>query len=201
VRALFPEDSSVYRYVDLLASEGVVRGLIGPREAPRLWERHIFNCAAAAPAFPPGARVADLGSGAGLPGIVLALARPDLQLTLIEPLLRRTTFLEEMVAALELTDVVVLRGRAEDVEGGYDVVTSRAVAALPKLLGWSLRLCRPGGLVLAFKGESAQAELDAAQAELTRLRVVSARVDTYAAGSAPPTRVIRIESPTTRRSS
>ena len=108
VAAVFFDDTLIYRYVDMLATTGVERGLIGPREAPRLWERHIFNCAAVAPAFGPGSRVADVGSGAGLPGLVLALARPDLDVTLIEPLLRRTTFLSEVVAALAIPNVTVL---------------------------------------------------------------------------------------------
>ena len=119
-----------------LAEDGVVRGLIGPREAPRLWERHLLNCAVLGEAIPAGASVCDLGSGAGLPGLVLAIARPDVRVTLVEPLLRRTTFLEEVVADLGLDTVEVVRGRAEELHGGarYDVVTSRAVAPLGKLL-------------------------------------------------------------------
>ncbi len=182
----------------MLASVGTERGLIGPREVPRLWDRHIRNCAAAAPAFPQGSRVADVGSGAGLPGLVLALARPDLRVTLIEPLLRRTTFLTEAVAALGLTTVEVVRGRAEEQDGMFgmfDVVTSRAVAPLEKLLRWCLPLCRPGGLVLALKGSSAAAELAAVEAQLRERRITSARVDEYPAGADGPTRVVRIESP------
>jgi 16S rRNA (guanine527-N7)-methyltransferase len=198
VAAVFFDDTLIYRYVDMLATAGVERGLIGPREAPRLWERHIFNCAAAAAAFGPDGRVADVGSGAGLPGLVLALARPDLDVTLIEPLLRRTTFLSEVVADLGLSNVTVLRSRAEDVDAGvagFDAVTSRAVAPLPKLVGWCLPLTRPGGLVLAMKGASADTELAASWPALRRLGVTSARVEEYPVAGTDPTRVVRIESP------
>ena len=198
VAAVFFADSAIYRFVDMLATEGVVRGLIGPREAPRLWDRHIFNCAAPAAAFPQGARVADVGSGAGLPGVVLAMARADLDVTLIEPLLRRTTFLDEVVEELGLANVTVLRARAEDVDPKvprFDVVTSRAVAALPKLARWSLPLARSGGLVLALKGASAHAELTESWPELRSLGVRSATVEEYAVAGSDPTRVIRIESP------
>src|SRR5690242_3542349 len=105
------------RYVELLATAGVERGLIGPREAPRLWDRHVLNCLAVGAAVPTEATVADLGSGAGLPGLVLAFGRPDLSVTLVEPLLRRVTFLEEVVAALDLDRVRVVRGRAEELHG------------------------------------------------------------------------------------
>ena len=151
------------RYAAWLADAGVVRGLIGPREVPRLWERHLLNCAVVADAVPQGATVADLGSGAGLPGLVLAVRRPDLQVTLVEPLLRRTTFLEEVVADLGLDGVEVVRGRAEELHGSrtFDVVTSRAVAPLEKLLAWSLPLCSADGFVLAMKGSSAAEEVAA----------------------------------------
>ena len=198
VAAVFFDDSLIYRYVDMLASAGVERGLIGPREAPLLWERHIFNCAAVAPAFAEASRVADVGSGAGLPGLVLALARPDLDVTLVEPLLRRTTFLSEVVDTLGLSNVTVLRSRAEDVApaaAGFDAVTSRAVAALPKLARWSLPLARSGGLVLALKGASAALELAESWPDLRRLGVSSARVEEYPVWGSDPTRVVRIESP------
>src|SRR4051812_26987441 len=133
------------RYAELLATDGVVRGLIGPREAPRLWDRHLVNCALLGELLPEGATVCDIGSGAGLPGLVLAIARPDLSMTLVEPLLRRTTFLEEVAASLELTNVEVVRGRADALHGErtFDVVTSRAVAPLDRLLGWSMPLVSP----------------------------------------------------------
>lgn len=159
------------RYAELLAGPGVERGLIGPREAPRLWERHLLNCAGLATLIPEGATVADLGSGAGLPGLVLALARPDCDVTLVEPLLRRTTFLAEVVEELGLSNVDVVRGRAEDLHGRleFDVVTARALAPLDRLLGWAMPLVARGGELLAMKGSSAAQEIDAAGPVLTRL--------------------------------
>ena len=139
------------QYAELLASAGVIRGLIGPRETPRLWERHLLNCAVLGELIPTDSTVCDIGSGAGLPGLVLAIARPDLTVTLVEPLLRRTTFLDEAVQELGLDQVEVIRARAEELHGRrrFDVVTSRAVAPLPKLARWSLPLTRPGGVVVA----------------------------------------------------
>ncbi|WP_143466048.1 16S rRNA (guanine(527)-N(7))-methyltransferase RsmG [Kribbella sp. ALI-6-A] len=157
-------------YAELLATEGTLRGLIGPREVPRLWDRHLLNCAVLERLVPEEATVADIGTGAGLPGIVLALVRPDLQVSLVEPLLRRTTFLEEAVEKLGLDNAEVVRGRAEDLRGTtYDVVTSRAVAPLGKLAGWCLPLLDEGGLMLAMKGESAEDELAGAEGELEAL--------------------------------
>lgn len=151
------------RYVALLAGPGVTRGLIGPREASRLWERHMLNSAVLGELAPDGARVLDVGSGAGLPGIPLALARPDLAVTLLEPMGRRVTWLEEVVAELELP-VRVHRGRVEDVVvrsalGEWDVVTARAVAPLGRLASWCLPLVHPGGRLLAIKGERASEEV------------------------------------------
>jgi len=161
-----PAVDAAAEYARLLATEGTVRGLIGPREVPRLWERHLLNSAAIASLVPAGARVVDVGSGAGLPGIPLALARPDLTVTLLEPLARRVAFLTECVHRLGLERVTVVRGRAEEGPirrqlGGADVVTARAVAPLDKLAGWCLPLLRPGGLLLAMKGSTAAAELAA----------------------------------------
>jgi 16S rRNA (guanine527-N7)-methyltransferase len=167
-RAVFgPAVDAAVEYARLLATEGTVRGLIGPRELPRLWERHLLNSAAIASLVPAGARVVDVGSGAGLPGIPLALARPDLTVTLLEPLARRVAFLTECVERLGLERVTVVRGRAEEGPvrrelGGADVVTARAVAPLDKLAGWCLPLLRPGGLLLALKGSTAAEELAAA---------------------------------------
>ena len=167
-RAVFgPAVDAAIEYGRLLATEGTVRGLIGPRELPRLWERHLLNSAAIASLVPAGARVVDVGSGAGLPGIPLALARPDLTVTLLEPLARRVAFLTECVDRLGLERVTVVRGRAEEgpvrrALGGADVVTARAVAPLDKLVGWCLPLLRSGGLLLAMKGSTAGAELAAA---------------------------------------
>ena len=151
-------------YAELLITDGVVRGLIGPREAPRIWERHLINCAVMSEMIPIGASVVDVGSGAGLPGIVLAVARPDLTITLVEPLARRTAFLSEAVTALGLdSTVTVVRGRAEDLAGGplaaADVVTARAVAPLDRLAGWCLPLAAIGGRLLALKGSSAADEV------------------------------------------
>lgn len=159
------------RYAEMLAGAGVERGLIGPREAPRLWERHLLNCAGLATLIPQGATVADLGSGAGLPGLVLALARPDCDVTLVEPLLRRTTFLTEVVEELGLANAEVVRGRAEELHGRreFDVVTARALAPLDRLLGWAMPLVAPGGELLAMKGSSASEEIAAAGPVLTRL--------------------------------
>jgi 16S rRNA (guanine527-N7)-methyltransferase len=152
------------RYVELLATAGVERGLIGPREAPRLWDRHLLNCLAVATVVPTEATVADLGSGAGLPGLVLAIGRPDLSVSLVEPLQRRVTFLEEVVDALGLEQVRVVRGRAEELHGRheFDVVTARALAPLDRLLGWAMPLVAPSGVLLAMKGSSAAEEIEAA---------------------------------------
>lgn len=156
----FGDDLSlINRYVDILATWGIDRGLIGPREAPRLWERHILNCAVVTPRIPADVTVADVGSGAGLPGLVWAIARPDLRVTLIEPLLRRTTFLTEVIEELGLTNAAVVRGRATEVAEVFDVVTARAVADLGKLGQWCLPLVRPGGVLLALKGESVADEV------------------------------------------
>ena len=162
-----PAAARAAEYVRLLATDGTVRGLIGPREVPRLWDRHLLNSAAIASLVPAGARLVDVGSGAGLPGIPLALARPDLTVTLLEPLARRVAFLTECVDRLGLERVTVVRGRAEEGPvrrdlGGADVVTARAVAPLDKLAGWCLPLLRPGGQLLAMKGSTAAEELAAA---------------------------------------
>nr|WP_052311853.1 MULTISPECIES: 16S rRNA (guanine(527)-N(7))-methyltransferase RsmG [unclassified Actinoplanes] len=160
------------RFAQLLATEGVLRGLIGPRETPRLWERHLVNCGVMSQLFPIGASVVDVGSGAGLPGIVLAVARPDLEITLVEPLARRTAFLTETVDELELHNVTVVRGRASEVIGQVadaDVVTARAVAALDVLAGWCLPLARVGGTLLALKGASAEEEIGEHGAQIARL--------------------------------
>jgi 16S rRNA (guanine527-N7)-methyltransferase len=159
-------------YAGLLATDGVIRGLIGPREAPRLWDRHLLNCAAVVELIPYGASVVDVGSGAGLPGIVLAVARPDLSVTLIEPLARRVSFLDEAVTALGLDEsVTVVRARAEESRERplADVVTARAVAPLDRLGGWCLPLAAIGGRLLALKGASAADEVAEHREALTRL--------------------------------
>jgi len=152
-------------YAAVLASAGTVRGLIGPRELPRLWERHLLNCAVVTDLVPVGATVCDVGSGAGLPGVVMAIRRPDLRLVLLEPLLRRTAFLQEVVDALRLANVEVVRARAEEIADGrrFDIVTARAVAPLSRLLDWCLPLVGEGGAVLALKGQNVSQELEASK--------------------------------------
>lgn len=175
------------RYVDLLTSAGVERGLIGPREIPRIWDRHILNCAVVVPRVPVGAMVADVGSGAGLPGLVWAIARPDLRVTLIEPLLRRTSFLEEAVDILGLDQVTVLRARAEDVQESFDVVTARAVAPLEKLAGWCLPLVRPGGVLLALKGRTAEEEVASSRVSLHKMGATDIVVSSHGDLQVPTT--------------
>lgn len=171
-------------YADLLAAAGVVRGLIGPREIPRLWDRHLLNCAVVAEAAPRGATACDVGSGAGLPGLVWAILRPDLHVTLLEPLLRRTVFLAEVVDSLALDNVSVQRGRAEEQSGSatYDVVVSRAVAPLERLAAWCLPLVSVGGAMVAMKGRSVGEELAAAAPVIRRLGGGRPVIGTYGVG-------------------
>jgi 16S rRNA (guanine527-N7)-methyltransferase len=158
---------AINRYVDILTSTAVEWGLLGPREADRLWNRHILNCAALSSLIAADSSVADVGSGAGLPGIPLVLLRPDLRVTLIEPLLRRFTFLGQTVEQLELADrVQVVRSRAEDHHQTYDFVVARALAPLDRLIGWCNPLRAKGGVILALKGESALEEVSAARSQL-----------------------------------
>ncbi len=166
------------RYAELLTGAGVERGIVGPGEADRIWDRHLLNCGAVARLVPARCSLIDLGSGAGLPGIVLAILLPGAAVTLVEPLARRVEFLEECVAGLELANVDVVRGRAEDLAGHLagDIVTARAVAPLDKLAGLAVGLARPGGRVLAIKGATAEAELAKARPVLARLGVTDARV-------------------------
>jgi len=183
------------RYARLLAGPAVARGLIGPREVPRLWERHLLNSAAVAELVPHPCSLVDLGSGAGLPGIVLALLLPDVAVTLLEPMLRRVTFLEECVHALGLQNAHVRRGRAEELAGqlSADVVTARAVAPLDRLAALALGLVRPGGTVLAIKGANARQEVAAARRSLSKLRLRS--VDVVRAGGGkvdPAATVVRL---------
>jgi len=191
-----PAEAGLNEYVEILAGPGLERGLMGPREVPKLWDRHILNCAVVAdPALdlvPSGALVADVGSGAGLPGLVWALLRPDLTMVLVEPLLRRATFLTESVVALGLTDrVSVVRGRAEKVMvspewSGVDVVTARAVAPLDRLLGWTIPLLKPQGRLVAMKGSGAATELESAKQAIADFGVISIEVITCGAGVVEP---------------
>ena len=179
-------------YARWLAEAGTVRGLIGPREVPRLWERHLLNCGVLAEAVPPESTVVDLGSGAGLPGIVLAIARPDLRITLVEPLLRRASFLEEVVEDLGLAGVEVVRGRADDLHGRrlFDVVTSRAVAPLERLLRWSMPLVAPRGALVAMKGSSVDAEILAAAPVLASYRCAAPELLRLGEGVVTPTTLV-----------
>ena len=199
---LSPFQGQLERYQEILAGPGLDRGLMGPREMPRLWERHILNCVVVAAAelglIPQGALVADVGSGAGLPGLVWAITRPDLTMILIEPLLRRATFLTEAVIDLGLTDrVTVLRARAEKVVAtpnwtGVDIVTARAVAPMERLLGWTMPLLKPVGDLIAFKGSGAQTELDGATQALAQFGITEISVLTCGAGVVvPETTVVR----------
>jgi 16S rRNA (guanine527-N7)-methyltransferase len=183
------------RYVHSLAIDGVLRGLIGPREPSRLWTRHVLNSALIAELIAADSSVVDIGSGAGLPGVPLAIARPDLTVTLVEPLDRRVRYLLETIGAFCLGNCRAVRGRAEEVVaecGNADVVTSRAVAPLHRLVGWSAPLARDGGLVLAMKGESAREELDRDRAAVARAGLVDPEViEVGGSESVAPTYVVR----------
>ncbi len=162
VAKYFPgQEGAIEAFADFLTGAGIERGLIGPREGERIWERHIFNCLPVTQLLPNGASLFDIGSGAGLPGIVIALARPDLQVTLIEPLERRVEFLNEAVAAIPDLPfpIQVIRGRSQDIKKSADFVTARAVAPLEKLKKLSWHMVKTGGSLLAMKGESAAAEM------------------------------------------
>jgi 16S rRNA (guanine527-N7)-methyltransferase len=182
-------------YAELLADIGVERGILGPHEIGRLWDRHLLNCGVVAELLEPGDRVADIGSGAGLPGLALVIAKPQLNVVLVESLLRRTEFLRTVVTELGL-DVEVVRGRAEDPAvrdsvGGRDAVVSRAVAPLDKLTRWSLGLLRPGGQMLAVKGERASDELREHRRVMTGLGATDARVvECGVSYLSPPTTVV-----------
>lgn len=190
--------SMAIKFAELLADHGVERGLIGPREVERLWDRHLFNSAVLAELVPQNCRAVDVGSGAGLPGIPLAIVRPDIRLSLLEPMARRVAWLQEVVDTLGL-DVEVVRGRAEEPEvrrrlGGSDIVTARAVAPLERLAKWCLPLLRPGGQLLALKGASAVEELErdaaaVAKAGGSRQRVASCGAEALEV----PTTVVVVE--------
>lgn len=181
------------RYREILATQGIEWGLIGPREVDRLWERHLLNSVALADLIPEGSEVIDVGSGAGLPGIPLAIQRPDLRVTLLEPLLRRYTFLAQVVDNLGIgARVDVERGRAEDFSGSFDVVTCRAVAPLTKLLPWVLDLLGPQGEILALKGSSASDEIQAVSGFLAKNRLEAQVVEVRAHPLAEVTTAVRV---------
>ena len=187
--AHFPgREEQIQRYAELLSSTGIERGLIGPKEGDRIWERHIANCIPITTIIPNGVRVADIGSGAGLPGIVIALARPDLKVSLIEPLQRRVDFLNEVIAELAL-DVEVIRGRAERVKKQFEIVTARAVAPLEKLIQISWHMIPRGGCLMAIKGESAADEI----ASTTLKKGSTAQLHEISLPNLPIARVIEVK--------
>ena len=203
-RALFADQlERAGRYAHLLATTGIEHGHLGPREVPRIWDRHLANSAVLTDLLPAGSTVLDVGSGAGLPGLPMAIRRTDLHVTLIEPMLRRSAFLELAVGELELAQrVQVVRGRAEDADvrgtvGGASWVTARAVAPLPRLLAWCLPLLTPGGRVLALKGSTAADEVARFRASAPRqLRAAVADLDLVELGAdygMESTQVIRVE--------
>jgi 16S rRNA (guanine527-N7)-methyltransferase len=199
-----PATEAATRYVEMLAGDGVERGLIGPREVPRLWDRHVLNSVALAEAVPQGARVVDVGSGAGLPGIPLGLARPDVTLTLVEPMARRVEFLQDVVAQLG-APWRVIRGRAEErsvvrAVGPVDVVTARAVAPLPRLVGWCRGLLAPGAQLIALVGAKAAAEVPSLVPELEAagMRDVHTRAVGAELGAAATTVVVMTRAGTPR---
>lgn len=174
----------VRRYAADLAQHGVELGLIGPQEPARLWTRHLLNCGLVAPLIPSGATVADVGSGAGLPGLVLAAARPDLRMTLIEPMERRVVWLQDEIGRLGLEQVTVVRARAEEVGGRFQVVTARAVGALKKLLPVVAPLVAPGGRIALMKGAGVEDEIRAAATVIRRLRLADLHVEIVGTGMA-----------------
>lgn len=182
---------TVRRYASDLARFGVELGLIGPLEPGRLWTRHLVNCGLVAPLIPEGATVADVGSGAGLPGLVLAATRPDIAITLIEPMERRVVWLEDEIVRLGLQNVTVLRARAEEVGGRFEVVTARAVGALAKLLPLVVPLLAPGGRLALMKGAGVDDELAKADRVIRRLGLADLRVEIVGTGMASlETRVV-----------
>jgi len=193
--AIFGEHlASARAFTAALAAHGEERGLIGPLELPRLWSRHVLNSAVAAPLFPAGGRVGDIGSGAGLPGLVLAICRPDVQWVLIEPMERRVTWLTEQVDALGLRNVEVVRARGEDWREGpvLDAVTARAVSAFRTLIPLTAPLVRDGGELILLKGANAANEITAAEKPIRKFRLTHVRVEPVGDGVIDePTRVIR----------
>ncbi|PFG39787.1 16S rRNA m(7)G-527 methyltransferase [Georgenia soli] len=181
VRELFGLSwAPIQHFAEMLVEEGELRGLIGPRELPRLWTRHIVNSAAVAPFIGEERTVADVGSGAGFPGVVLAIIRPDLEVHLIEPMERRVAWLTDVVEEIDLDNVTVVQARAEELHGkaSYDVVTARAVAALDKLARWTLPLAKPRGRVVALKGQRAEDEVEKAKYVVKKLGGREARIET-----------------------
>lgn len=181
------------RYAEALAADSDTLGLLGPREMPKLWTRHVLNSAVVAELVPAGVRVADVGSGAGLPGIPMAIAQPQADFVLIEPMERRANWLQKQVTELGLSNVTVLRARAEEAEkAGFDLVTARAVSALPKLIRMCVPLLKPGGALLALKGSKAQEEIDESKNLVKKFKI--AKFEIIATGKSKlsePTNVVR----------
>lgn len=190
--------SGAEHFAHMLVDEGEVRGLVGPRELPRLWSRHIVNSAAIVPFLPARGSVADVGSGAGFPGIVVALLRPDLEVTLIETMERRVDWLSLVVEELDLDNVTIRRARAEEVKDKYDAVTARAVANLSKLVRLTAPLLRPGGSLLALKGEKAQAEIDDAKYVIKKAKLKPAELHEVMTAGDEVTRVVEVKRPKQR---
>lgn len=187
------ERAQLAAFVDILLDRGVRFGLIGPREAERIWDRHILNSLAVADLIPEGSTMVDVGSGAGLPGIPLAIARPDLSVTLLESMLRRTTFLDTVVPELGLSERVrVVRARAEDHREPYDVVVARAVAPLDRLVRWCRPMMGRDAVLLALKGQAAETELANARATLAAERLEAVVLEVRAEPGSEKTRVIRV---------
>ena len=184
--------SAAEHFADMLVAEGELRGLVGPRELPRLWSRHIVNSAAVVPFLPRRGSVADVGSGAGFPGIVVALMRPDLEVTLIETMERRVEWLELVVAELDLDNVAIRRARAEEIKDRYDAVTARAVANLSKLVRLTSGLLRPGGSLLALKGAKAQQEVDDAKYVIKKAKLEPAVIHEVVTPGEELTRVVEV---------
>ena len=196
IRAMFGLASSgAARFAEMLTAEGEMRGVIGPRELPRLWSRHIVNSAALAPFLPARGAVADVGSGAGFPGIVIALLRPDLEVMLIESMKRRIEWLDDVVAELDLDNVILRHARAEEVKDRFDAVAARAVANLTKLVRLTAPLLRPGGSLLALKGARAEAEVEAAQYVVKKARLEPAVVHEVMTPGEELTRVVQVRRP------
>jgi 16S rRNA (guanine527-N7)-methyltransferase len=182
------------RYAEILKTWGIERGLIGPKEGERIWDRHIANCIPLTTLISQNASIIDIGSGAGLPGIVIALVRPDLKVTLLEPLQRRFDFLEEVVEELGI-EIAIKRGKAESFKGAFNYVTARAVAPLPKLASISWHLVLGGGSLLAIKGEGASTELEAARADIPKIfkKVAESKIHEIKIGELPLARVIELK--------
>jgi 16S rRNA (guanine527-N7)-methyltransferase len=183
------------RYVQILGSRGLEWGLIGPREVDRLWERHVLNSVALSQLIPQGSTLVDVGSGAGLPGIPLAILRPDLEITLLEPLLRRSAFLAQAVDELGITGQArVVRARAEEHGDTYDIVASRALAPLGRLLQWCAPIRSDAGVILALKGRTAADEVASTGRQLKAMRLSASVLTARAHSAAEPTSVVRIAS-------